>query len=67
MSPFSTFSINQPSFLQKTNIYLELGFEFELEFGPQTIRNLANSHRVFVVRGRCYVRQQLVTTMSGFF
>ena len=33
------FSINQSSFLHKTNIYLRSGFEFE--FGPQRIRDLA--------------------------
>ena len=46
VSPLSMFSIIQPLFLQKTkslyplpNIYL--GFEFEFEFGPQIIRDLA--------------------------
>ena len=45
LSSLSMFSINQPLFLQKTkplqipNIYLELGFE--IEFGPQKIRDLA--------------------------
>jgi hypothetical protein len=37
VSPLSMFSIIQPLFLQKTNIYLGLGFEF----GPQRIRDLA--------------------------
>ena len=44
VSPLSMFSINQPLFLQKIilyiqipNIYLSLGFEF----GPQRIRDLA--------------------------
>jgi hypothetical protein len=45
VSPLSMFSINQPLFLQKVNLYIHipniyLGFRFEFEFGPQR-RNLA--------------------------
>ena len=44
LSPLSMFSINQPLFLQKLSLYIQiqntcLGLGFE--FGPQRIRDLA--------------------------
>ena len=46
VSPLSMYINFQPLFLQKTNIYLGLGFEFE--FGTQIIKNL--EYCVSVVR-----------------
>ena len=53
VSPLSMFFINQPLFLQKLSLYIQipkihLGLGFEFEFGPQ--KNWGFSHHVSVVR-----------------
>jgi hypothetical protein len=44
VNPLSMFSIIQPLFLQKISLYIQIPniyLEFEFEFGPPRIRNLA--------------------------